>query len=91
MQLKYLKKLKDITNNFDGRTRIFDLFYEDNSVVKSDKNENFLIYLNAVLQQGSYEIRRFNSSAKTDQIVFDSYSYNQVRLRISLQHSLRFL
>ena len=73
---KYLKKLKDITNNFDGRTRIFDLFYEDNSVVKSDKNENFLIYLNAVLQQGSYEIRRFNSSAKTDQIVFSKAPKN---------------
>lgn len=73
---KYLKKLKDITNNFNGRTRIFDLFYEDNSIVKSDKNENFLIYLNSVLQQGSYEIRRFNSSSKTDQIVFSKAPKN---------------
>jgi len=73
---KYLKKLKNISNSFDGRTRIFDLFYEDNSIVKSDENENFLIYLNAVLQQGSYEIRRFNSSVKTDQIVFSKAPKN---------------
>lgn len=73
---RYIRKLKDIKNNFDGRTRIFDLFYEDGSVVKSDKNENFLIYLNAVLQQGSYEIRRFASAAKTDQIVFSKAPKN---------------
>jgi len=73
---RYLKKLKDISNNFDGRTRIFDLFYEDGSIVKSDENENFLIYLNAVLQQGSYEIRRFKSVSKTDQIVFSKAPKN---------------
>lgn len=73
---RYLKKLKDIHNNFDGRTRIFDLFYEDGSIVKSDKSENFMIYLNAVLQQGSYEIRRFNSPLKTDQIVFSKAPKN---------------
>jgi len=73
---KYLKKLKDISERFDGRTRIFDLFYKDGSIVKTDPNENLLIYLNAVLQQGSYEIRRFNSAAKTDQIVFSKAPKN---------------
>lgn len=73
---QYLKKLKDIKNNFDGRTRIFDLFYEDGSIVKTNKNEDFLIYLNGVLQQGSYEIRRFNSATKTDQIVFSKAPKN---------------
>ena len=73
---KYIRKLKDIKDNFDGRTRIFDLFYEDGSIVKTDKNENLLIYLNAVLQQGSYEIRRFNSATKTDRIVFSKAPKN---------------
>ena len=73
---RYIRKLKDISGGFDGRTRIFDLFYEDGSIVKSDTKENFLIYLNAVLQQGSYEIRRFKSSLKTDQIVFSKAPKN---------------
>ncbi|AOV58590.1 structural protein [Synechococcus phage S-CAM3] len=73
---RYLKKLKNISKNFDGRTRIFDLFYEDGSIVKTDPNENLMIYLNAVLQQGSYEIRRFNSASKTDQIVFSKAPKN---------------
>ena len=73
---RYLKKLKDISKNFDGRTRIFDLFYEDGSIVKTDPNENLLIYLNAVLQQDSYEIRRFSSSTKTDRIVFSKAPKN---------------
>ena len=73
---RYLRKLRDIHNNFDGRTRIFDLFYEDGSIVKSEQSENFMIYLNAVLQQGSYEIRRFASPTKTDQIVFSKAPKN---------------
>ena len=67
---RYLKRLKNIADLFDGRTRIFDLKWEDGSVVKTQNNEDLFVYLDGVLQQGSYEIRRFSSANKTDRIAF---------------------
>lgn len=67
---RYLKKIKNISDKFDGRTRIFDLYYEDGTIVKTDQNENLLIYLDGILQQASYEIRRFANPSKTDKLVF---------------------
>lgn len=67
---RYLKRLKNIADSFDGRTRIFDLHWEDGSIVKTQVNEDLFIYLDGILQQGSYEIRRFSSPNKTDRIAF---------------------
>ena len=46
------------------------MYWEDGSVVKTQVNEDLFIYLDGILQQGSYEIRRFSSSNKTDRIAF---------------------
>ena len=73
---RYLKRLKNIADSFDGRTRIFDLNWEDGSVVKTQVNEDLFVYLDGVLQQGSYEIRRFSSPNKTDRIAFDKAPKN---------------
>ena len=73
---RYLKRLKNIADSFDGRTRIFDLNWEDGSVVKTQVNEDLFVYLDGVLQQGSYEIRRFSSANKTDRIAFDKAPKN---------------
>ena len=72
---KYLKKLKDISSQFDGREKQFDLFYEDNSIVKTDPNENLLIFLNGVLQH-NYKIRRYKTPSKPDKIIFDGAPIN---------------
>jgi hypothetical protein len=73
---KYLKKLKDISNLFDGKQKQFDLYYENGDIVKTDLNENLLIYLDGVLQQNSYIIRRFKSQTKTDRIIFSKAPQN---------------
>ena len=73
---RYLKRLKNIADSFDGRTRIFDLNWEDGSVVKTQVNEDLFVYLDGVLQQGSYEIRRFSSANKTDRIAFNKAPKN---------------
>ena len=73
---RYLKRLQNIADSFDGRTRIFDLRWEDGSVVKTSDKEDLFVYLDGVLQQGSYEIRRFSSPNKTDRIAFDKAPKN---------------
>ena len=73
---RYLKRLQNIADSFDGRTRIFDLKWEDGSLVKTSDKEDLFIYLDGVLQQGSYEIRRFSSANKADRIAFDKAPKN---------------
>ena len=48
---RYLKKLKDISPQFDGIADQFDLYWEDGTAVKADPGENFLIFINGVLQE----------------------------------------
>jgi len=48
---RYLKKLKDISPQFDGIADQFDLYWEDGTPVKADPGENFLIFINGVLQE----------------------------------------
>lgn len=77
---RYLKKLKPIDNQFDGVTKTFDLYYEDNSIVKTDFSETLLVFLNAVLQKSkdfestqygnSYHIIRSQNPEITDKIQF---------------------
>lgn len=72
---KYLKKLKDISLQFNGKEKEFDLYYENNSIVKTDLNENLLIFLNGVLQN-NYTIKRYKTPSKTDKIIFDAPPIN---------------
>ena len=76
---RYLRKLKDISPNFDGFTSEFDLYWEDGTIVKADPGEKFLIFINGILQEAkesaeaplgnAYYILRRNGS-QADAIVF---------------------
>jgi hypothetical protein len=48
---RYLKKLRDISYQFDGITTEFDLYWEDGSIIKADQGEKFLVFINGVLQR----------------------------------------
>ena len=48
---RYLRKLKDLSPQFDGVADQFDLYWEDGTAVKADPGENFLIFINGVLQE----------------------------------------
>jgi hypothetical protein len=88
LNAKYLKKLKSLTDQFDDRTKVFDLYYEDGTIVKTDINENLIVTLNGVVQKAkgeidkdneiylptknSYYILRSNDNSITDKIVFST-------------------
>ena len=80
LNTRYFKKLKSIGNQFDGVQFEFDLYYEDDSIVKTDVNENLIVALNGVVQKAkqtpetpfgnSYVIIRDEDSSVTDKIRF---------------------
>jgi hypothetical protein len=77
---QYIRKLRNIADQFDGEQRIFDLYEEDGSIVKSLPNEKFIVALNGVLQNAktteeepfgnSYAIIRSVDPDVTDKIAF---------------------
>ena len=87
--VRYLKRLKNISDDFDGRQKNFDLYWEDGSIVKTDLDENLLIYLDSILQQGSYTIKRFVSNNKTDRLIFKKAPKNYADLHSDAPKSLQ--
>lgn len=85
---RYFNSLQDISDQFNGVDRIFELYYKDGSIVKTDENENLLIFLNGVLQKAkqdsltpygnSYYILRSDDGEQTDKIVFTNPPLNPV-------------
>ena len=69
---KYLKKIKNISDQFDNRTLEFDLYYEDNTVAKTGEDEDLLVVINGVKQVygTSYTIKRYEDALQPDRIVF---------------------
>jgi hypothetical protein len=77
---RYLRKLKNISSQFDGIADQFDLYWEDGSIVKADPGEKFLIFINGILQEAkesaeaplgnAYYILRRSNPAEPDAIVF---------------------
>jgi len=53
---RYLRKLKDISSQFDGVADQFDLYWEDGTPVKADPGENFLIFINGILQEAKESV-----------------------------------
>jgi hypothetical protein len=84
---RYFKKIKSIANQFDGIKKEFDLYYEDNNIVKTEQNENLIVTLNGVIQNAkssadtqfgnSYYILRSEDLNVTDKIVFSSAPIDQ--------------
>jgi hypothetical protein len=80
LNAKYLKKLKSLSTEFDGINTVFDLYYENGDIVKTDHRENLLVALNGVLQKSrefvkipfgnSYHILRNPNPNITDKIEF---------------------
>jgi len=79
---KYLKRLRNISTEFDGVTSAFNLYYEDGKIVKLDPQEKLIVCLNGVLQKAkkyynepfknSYYIESNSDSNITDKIIFSS-------------------
>ena len=84
---RYFKKIKSIANQFDGIEKEFDLYYEDDSIVKTEQNENLIVTLNGIIQNAkssadtqfgnSYYILRSEDLNVTDRIVFSSAPIDQ--------------
>lgn len=95
---KYLKKIKDISTEFDGQKTEFDLFYENDDIVKTDEKENLIVTLNGVLQNSkvdqdnpfgnSYYIERSSSPTTTDKIVFSHPPINHEDLYENAEESV---
>lgn len=51
LNTQYFKKIKNIENDFNGVTRRFPLYYEDNTPAVLDAKENLLVSLDGVLQE----------------------------------------
>ena len=76
----YIRKIRNISDQFDGETRIFDLYEENGSIVKTLPNEKLIVALNGVLQnarstedepfKNSYAIIRSQDPNTTDKIAF---------------------
>jgi len=76
----YIRKMQNISDQFDGETRIFDLYEENGSIVKTLPNEKLIVALNGVLQnartteeepfENSYAIIRSQDPTVTDKIAF---------------------
>jgi hypothetical protein len=76
----YIRKMQNISDQFDGETRIFNLYEENGSIVKTLPNEKLIISLNGVLQnarstddepfENAYAIIRSTDPNVTDKIAF---------------------
>ena len=77
---QYIRKIADISDQFDGIKFLFDLYNEDGGIVKTLPNEKLIVTLNGVLQRArkdeevpfgnSYAIIRSVDPNRTDQIQF---------------------
>ncbi|AMO43110.1 structural protein [Cyanophage S-RIM32] len=85
---RYLRKLKDLSPQFDGIANSFDLYWEDGSIVKADPGEKFLVFINGILQEAkedsdsplgnAYYIDRRPNQNEPDAIVFSEAPRNFV-------------
>jgi hypothetical protein len=83
---RYLRKLKSLSSEFDGITKVFDLYYDNGDIVKTDIYENLIVTLNGVLQNSrefqnnpvgnSYHIIRNPNPLITDRIEFSQAPIN---------------
>lgn len=77
LNTRYFKKIKSIANQFDGVKNQFDLYYEDNSILKTDVNENLIVALNGVIQNASPSITTNTFNQSEDFIVDSDYIVEQ--------------
>jgi hypothetical protein len=88
---------KAFPDYFNGENTIFDLYYEDGSIVKTDNNENLIVSLSGIIQKvstneeyknNSYYILRSDSTNEPDKIVFsEAPKWDQNENAITLQEA----
>ena len=78
---RYFRKIRNISNQFDGVQFVFDLYWDDDGTpVKTDPNENLIVGLNGVIQKArmesgkpfgnAYDIDRSSDPSIPDKIIF---------------------
>lgn len=50
LNTQYFRKIKNISEQFDGVRNEFDLYYEDNTPVELDGNDNLLVSIDGIVQ-----------------------------------------
>ena len=74
---------------FNGVTDTFELYYEDDSIVKTDPNEDLIISINGIVQNyNSYTIIRSENPSVTDKVKFSEVpKWDQNDSALSLQEA----
>ena len=78
---RYFRKVRNISNLFDGVQFVFDLYWDDDGTpVKTDVGENLIVGLNGVIQKArmqsgkpfgnAYDIDRSDDPSVPDKIIF---------------------
>jgi hypothetical protein len=88
---------KALPDYFNGENNIFDLYYEDGSIVKTDDNENLIVSLSGIIQKvstneeyknNSYYILRSVNINEPDKIIFsEPPKWEQNENAITLQEA----
>lgn len=72
---------------FNGENKIFDLYTDDNEILKTDEKEDLLIYINSILQRPtSYSIVRSENPTEADKIEFTEaprWDQNESQIRLN--------
>jgi hypothetical protein len=72
---KYLRKLKSVETQFDGITKVFDLYYDNGDIVKTDPNEHLIVTLNAVIQKAYTTRTELSTIDYSSDLIVDSSDY----------------
>ena len=80
LNTRYFRKIKSISDQFDGKKFEFELLWEEGGIVKTDPSENLIVTLNGVVQKArttetepfgnSYSIIRSDDTNIADRIRF---------------------
>lgn len=74
LNTRYLRKFRDISDQFDNIKEDFDLYYDDGTPAKTEDNELLIVVIDGIKQiyGESYEIRRYEDPSTPDKIIFSS-------------------
>ena len=64
-------QIKKMISSYVGENKLFDLYTDNNQIVKTNEKEDLLIYINGILQRPTaYTIIRSEDEQQTDKIEF---------------------
>jgi hypothetical protein len=78
---------KTLPDYFNGENKLFDLYTDNNQIVKTNEKEDLLIYINGILQRPTaYTIVRSEDEQQTDKIEFTEaprWDQNESQIRLN--------